>query len=204
MSRNYGPTSNSTATSGTFNILQPSWSTSKVAHYIPAPLCCMASSSPSYSAFHAASSWPSPTSRSCSSPSSRITEAYTRPPTLNPADIRSAKHRSMDSAMLFGSPGDISAEDPMFILRCTVACCHSTSRNRSSTPLDEIALQKFHRESVSSSASDATIAVLVAITLSNGGGRLPELGRFRSRSETSSPLIAVLPRRSTFLSTRPP
>ena len=45
----------------------------------------------------------------------------------------------------------------MFILRRAVAYRHSTSRNRLSAPLDEIALQKFHRESISSSASDVTI-----------------------------------------------
>ena len=59
--------------------------------------------------------------------------------------------------MLLGNPEDISPDDPMFILRRAVAYRHSTSRNRLSAPLDEIALQKFHRESVSSSASDATI-----------------------------------------------
>ena len=92
------------------------------------------------------------------SPSSRIIEAYPRPPTLKPADTRSAKRRSVDSTMLLGSMEDISPEDPMFILRRAVAYRHSTSRNRlSAAPLDEIALQKFHRESVSSSASDITI-----------------------------------------------
>ena len=45
----------------------------------------------------------------------------------------------------------------MFLLRRAVAYRHSTSRNRLSAPLDEIALQKFHRESISSSASEATI-----------------------------------------------
>lgn len=59
--------------------------------------------------------------------------------------------------MLLGNVEDISPEDPVFILRRAVAYRHSTSRNRLSAPLDEIALQKFHRESISSSASDATI-----------------------------------------------
>jgi len=59
--------------------------------------------------------------------------------------------------MLLGNVEDISPEDPMFVLRRAVAYRHSTSRNRLSAPLDEIALQKFHRESISSSASEATI-----------------------------------------------
>jgi hypothetical protein len=92
------------------------------------------------------------------STSSRIIEAYPRPPTLKPADNRS-KRRSVDSAMLLGNAEDISPDDPTFILRRAVAYRHSTSRNRLSAPLDEYALQKLqlHRESVSSSASDATI-----------------------------------------------
>jgi hypothetical protein len=91
------------------------------------------------------------------SPSSRIIEAYTRPPTLKPADTRSSKRRSVDSAMLLGNAEDILPDDPMFVLRRAVAYRHSTSRNRLSAPLDEIALQKLHRESVSSSASDVTV-----------------------------------------------
>ena len=91
------------------------------------------------------------------SASSRIIEAYPRPPTFKPADTRSSKRRSVDSTMLLGNMEDISPEDPMFVLRRAVAYRHSTSRNRLSASLDEIALQKFHRESVSSSASDATI-----------------------------------------------
>jgi hypothetical protein len=59
--------------------------------------------------------------------------------------------------MLLGNAEDVSPEDPMFILRRAVAYRHSTSRNRLSAPLDEIALQKFHRESIASSASDVTI-----------------------------------------------
>ena len=59
--------------------------------------------------------------------------------------------------MLLGNVEDISPEDPTFILRRAVAYRHSTSRNRLSAPLDEYALQKLHRESVSSSASDITI-----------------------------------------------
>lgn len=93
------------------------------------------------------------------SSSSRIMDAYTRPPTFKPADNRSSKRRSVDSAMLLGSVEDVSPDDPTFILRRAVAYRHSTSRNRLSAPLDEYALQKLqlHRESVSSSASDVTI-----------------------------------------------
>ena len=91
------------------------------------------------------------------SPSSRIIEAYTRPPTFKPAETRSSKRRSVDSAMLLGNVEDISPDDPTFVLRRAIAYRHSTSRNRLSAPLDEIALQKFHRESISSSTSDVTI-----------------------------------------------
>ncbi|KAF8271673.1 hypothetical protein EI94DRAFT_513009 [Lactarius quietus] len=87
-------------------------------------------------------------------PPGRIIDAYPRPPTYRPADRRStdSKRRSMDSMMLLGSPEDVSPEDPVFILRRAVTYRTSSSRHRLSAPLDEIALQKLHRESVSSSS----------------------------------------------------
>lgn len=69
------------------------------------------------------------------------------------------KRRSIDSAQLLGSPEDVPADDPTFILRRATTYRASSSRHRLSAPLDEIALQKMHmqRDSTSSSiASDAT------------------------------------------------
>lgn len=93
------------------------------------------------------------------SPSSRVIDAFPRPPTYRAVDRRftDSKRRSVDSAQLLGSLEDIQPEDPMFILRRAVAYRTSSSRHRSSAPLDEIALQQLHRNSVaSSSASDST------------------------------------------------
>lgn len=53
-----------------------------------------------------------------------------------------------------GTPDDVNPEDPIFILRRAVSYRSSTSRHRLSAPLDEIALQNLHRESVSSIGSD--------------------------------------------------
>ena len=86
-------------------------------------------------------------------PPGKVIDAYPRPPAYRPADRRSidSKRRSFDSMQLLGSPEDVSAEDPVFILRRAVTYRTSSSR-RHSAPLDEIALQKLHRESVSSSS----------------------------------------------------
>ena len=53
---------------------------------------------------------------------------------------------------LLGSPEDVGREDPVFILRRAITYRTSSSRHRISAPLDEIALQQLHRESVSSSS----------------------------------------------------
>jgi muramidase (phage lysozyme) len=53
---------------------------------------------------------------------------------------------------LLGSPDDVGSDDPVFILRRAITYRTSSSRHRLSAPLDEIALQKLHRESVSSSS----------------------------------------------------
>lgn len=68
-----------------------------------------------------------------------------------------SKRRSVDSAQLLASMDDIGPNDPTFILRRAVAY-RPSSRHRSSAPLDEIALQNLHRESVSGSSvtSDST------------------------------------------------
>jgi len=54
--------------------------------------------------------------------------------------------------MLLGAPDDVAPEDPAFTLRRAVTYRTSSSRHRLSAPLDEIALQQLHRESVSSSS----------------------------------------------------
>ncbi|KAH9180081.1 hypothetical protein EDB89DRAFT_1924760 [Lactarius sanguifluus] len=87
-------------------------------------------------------------------PPGKVIDAYPRPPAYRPADRRSidSKRRSFDSMQLLGSPEDINSEDPVFILRRAVTYRTSSSRHRLSAPLDEIALQKMHRESASGSS----------------------------------------------------
>lgn len=83
------------------------------------------------------------------SPSSRVTDAYTRPPSFRRA--QEGKRRSIDSAQLLGSIDDVHIDDPVFILRRAISYRTSSSRHRMSAPLDEIALQHF-RDSVSGSS----------------------------------------------------
>jgi hypothetical protein len=83
------------------------------------------------------------------SPSSRVIDAYTRPPTFRRA--QEGKRRSIDSAQLLGSVDDVHIDDPVFILRRAISYRTSSSRHRMSAPLDEIALQHF-RDSVSGSS----------------------------------------------------
>ncbi|THH15518.1 hypothetical protein EW146_g4969 [Bondarzewia mesenterica] len=87
------------------------------------------------------------------SPSSRVIDAYPRPPAYRAVDRRfsDSKRRSVDSMQLLGSPEDVQPDDPIFVLRRAVT--YRTSSRRLSTALDEIALQHMHRESVSSSAT---------------------------------------------------
>lgn len=54
--------------------------------------------------------------------------------------------------LLLGGPEDVATEDPMFTLRRAVTYRTSSSRRRLSAPLDEIALQQMHRESLSGSS----------------------------------------------------
>ena len=87
-------------------------------------------------------------------PSSKVIDAYPRPPSYRPADRRlsDSKRRSFDSMLLLGAPEDVSPEDPVFTLRRAVTYRTSSSRHRISAPLDEIALQQLHRESMSGSS----------------------------------------------------
>jgi hypothetical protein len=87
-------------------------------------------------------------------PSSKVIDAFPRPPSYRPADRRlsDSKRRSLDSTLLLGGPDDVATEDPMFTLRRAVTYRTSSSRRRLSAPLDEIALQQLHRESMSGSS----------------------------------------------------
>lgn len=83
-------------------------------------------------------------------------DAFPRPPQFRAPDRQAAgnKRRSLDSAQLLGSVDDIRWDDPVFVLRRATSYRNSTSRRRSSAPLDEIALQHLHRESSSSYNSE--------------------------------------------------
>ena len=93
------------------------------------------------------------------SPTSKVIEAFPRPPIFRATKLNDVKRRSVDSAqLLLGSADDIRPDDPVFLLR-RATTYRPSSRHRSSAPLDEIALQK-HRESISSSSilSDSTVS----------------------------------------------
>ncbi|TFK24214.1 hypothetical protein FA15DRAFT_619644 [Coprinopsis marcescibilis] len=91
-------------------------------------------------------------------PSTKVTDAYPRPPVYRNAERHiTGKRRSLDAGHLLGSLDDVHPNDPVFILRRAVSYRTSTSRHRTSAPLDEIALANFHRESASiHSQSDAS------------------------------------------------
>jgi len=92
--------------------------------------------------------------------SSKIIEAYSRPPhyrNMNPTGAN--KRRSLDPSLIFGSVEDVRSDDPVFVIRRAISYRNSNSRRRSSVPLDEIALSKIHRESNSSYSSDANSTV---------------------------------------------
>ncbi|KIK62074.1 hypothetical protein GYMLUDRAFT_73034 [Collybiopsis luxurians FD-317 M1] len=94
------------------------------------------------------------------SPSSKVIDAYSRPPTYKAVDRRfqDTKRRSVDSAQLLGTIEDVSSDDPVFVLRRATSYRNSTSRHRMSAPLDELALRNLHRESVSSNASSEPLS----------------------------------------------
>ncbi|KAK0448183.1 hypothetical protein EV421DRAFT_1786212 [Armillaria borealis] len=94
------------------------------------------------------------------SPSSRIIDAYPRPPNYRAVERRypDNKRRSIDSAQLLGATDDVGEDDPVFILRRAVSYRTSSSRHRMSAPLDEIALRNLHRESASSAGSEVAAA----------------------------------------------
>ncbi|KAF7327580.1 Heat shock protein [Mycena kentingensis (nom. inval.)] len=94
------------------------------------------------------------------SPSSRVIDAFLRPPTMRAAQTQILnKRRSIDSAQILGNVEDVSSDDPMFILRRATSyrsAMTARSGHRVSMGLDEIALQKLHRDSASSTTSDGS------------------------------------------------
>ncbi|KAF5371469.1 hypothetical protein D9615_009595 [Tricholomella constricta] len=87
-------------------------------------------------------------------PSSRVIDAFPRPPTFKAADrpTPTNKRRSVDSTLVLGSLDDVNPDDPVFILRRAISYRNSTYRHRMSAPLDELALHQLHRDSASSAS----------------------------------------------------
>lgn len=57
---------------------------------------------------------------------------------------------------LLGNTEDVRSDDPIFVLRRAVSYRPSTSKNRTSAPLDELALANLHRESRTSDPTSPT------------------------------------------------
>lgn len=95
-------------------------------------------------------------------PTSKVIEAYARPPAFKQPNRRSAdmRRRSLDASQLLGSMDDVQAGDPIFILKRATTYRSAASRHRLSAPLDDVALHHAHqRESVlseNSAGSDYT------------------------------------------------
>ncbi|KAG9017658.1 hypothetical protein FRB90_000354 [Tulasnella sp. 427] len=92
-------------------------------------------------------------------PSSKVLEAFPRPPTFKQQNRRSAdlRRRSLDASQLLGSMDDVQPGDPVFILKRATTYRSSASRNRLSAPLDDVALHHVHqRESILSENSIAS------------------------------------------------
>ncbi|KAG9056829.1 hypothetical protein FS842_009423 [Serendipita sp. 407] len=92
-------------------------------------------------------------------PSSKVLDAFSRPPSFRVAEQRRSadgKRRSADATMLLGSIEDVHRDDPIFILRRAVAYpMNNAPRSKLSAPLDDIALRHSHlqaqRESITAS-----------------------------------------------------
>ncbi|KAG5643245.1 hypothetical protein DXG03_001295 [Asterophora parasitica] len=93
-------------------------------------------------------------------PSSRVIEAFPRPPSLKAAErpTPTSKRRSVDSTLILGSIDDVNQDDPVFILRRAISYRNSTYRHRISAPLDELALHQLHRDSASSASLSDPLA----------------------------------------------
>lgn len=90
-------------------------------------------------------------------PSSKVVDAFGRPPSFRMAEQRRSgdwRRRSADATLLLGSTDDIQPGDPEFRLRRAVAYrMNNAGRSRLSAPLDELALShsKAQRESITAS-----------------------------------------------------
>ncbi len=88
-------------------------------------------------------------------PSSKIADAYLwLPQYRNITPTGTNKRHSLDPSLLYGSVEDVRSDDPVFVIRHATSYRTSTSRRRSSVPLNEISLSETHRESSSSYSSD--------------------------------------------------
>ncbi|KAH6890098.1 hypothetical protein BKA70DRAFT_1329027 [Coprinopsis sp. MPI-PUGE-AT-0042] len=97
------------------------------------------------------------------SPSGRVIEAFPRPPTFRTPDRQQGKRRSLDAGHLLGSMEDVGPEDPVFILRRATAYRPSGSRNRTSAPLDDLALKHLQkRESTSHPSASPSRQEIIA------------------------------------------
>lgn len=85
--------------------------------------------------------------------SSKIIDAYPRPPTFRTNAPRPDKRRSIDSMQILGQADDVPADDPIFVLRRATTYRPSTARHPA--PLDDMALHHLHknRDSASSTSS---------------------------------------------------
>ncbi|KAG8930413.1 hypothetical protein FRC02_004245 [Tulasnella sp. 418] len=92
-------------------------------------------------------------------PSSKVLEAFTRPPAFKVNNRRSAdlRRRSLDSSQLLGTMDDVQHGDPVFVLRKAISYRTSShSKNRLSAPLDDLALKQLHRDLSSPTESTAS------------------------------------------------
>lgn len=102
--------------------------------------------------------------------SSKIIDAYTRPPTFKSNSTQPSKRRSVDSMQILGTPDDVNPSDPIFILRRATTYRPSTARHPA--PLDDVALHHLHKNRDSASS-----------TSSSGGGGGGSVGAGLSRAE---------------------
>ena len=91
-------------------------------------------------------------------PSSRVVEAYTRPPSFRPVEkSRDGRRRSADVNSLLGNTEDAGPNDPVFILRRSVSYrITNMHRNSLSKGLDELSLYHMQSQRGSVTASEAS------------------------------------------------
>ena len=92
-------------------------------------------------------------------PSSRVVEAFPRPPSFRPVEkSRESRRRSADVNSLLGSPEDIGPNEPVFILRRSVSYrTTNTHRNSLSKGLDELSLYHMQSQRGSVTASESSM-----------------------------------------------